>query len=109
MKSAFAILAFIASTQSFAAPVEAVDCKREMIGAALAKEAKNATLDGLLSNTYEVTDFGYLDKKSDYGDYDYVVTVVSTSRVDQTSVTTTYGAKVISVKRCLVKTKLLAN
>ncbi len=109
MRTLISCLIAIVSANVFAAPLEAVDCKREIIASALSERTKNSTLEFLLSSTYEVTDFNYLDTNSGYGNYEYVVTTLSTSRVDGTTVTTSYGANVIDIKSCAVQVKMLAD
>jgi len=109
MKSVLAVLALFGSVQAFGSPLEAVDCKREMLAEALAKHAKTSTLKALLSSSFEVTNFDNLDADSGYGNFDYVVTIVATSGIDQTTMTASYAAKVTNLKKCSVATKMLTD
>jgi len=106
MKFTLMALALLTSVNASAAALEVVDCKRELIAGALATRVQDSTLEGLLSSTYEVTNF---ETATDLGSYPYVVTIEDKSHVDGTTVTLSYAVKVVSSKNCAVKAKLLAD
>jgi hypothetical protein len=105
MKLLFVVLALGFSFKASAAPLEAVDCKREMLASALANRVQNSSLKALLSSNYEITDFDYRDIAQDT----YLVTLADTSRVDGSVTTVNYETKVISLKTCKVAVKLIAE
>lgn len=89
-----------------AAPLEAIDCKREMMAAALSKQAQTSTLEALISSTFEVTDFRQSELITRYP---YIATIVTTSRVDGTTVTVDYGVRIVDVKSCKIDVMTLAD
>ena len=105
MKLALLALASLVSLKVSAAPLEAVDCKREMLAAALASRVQSSTLEALLSSNFEIADFDYRDISKDT----YLVTVSDTSRVDGSVTTINYEAKVLSLKGCKVTAKMIAE
>lgn len=105
MKSTLATLLLIFSTQAFAAPLEAVDCKKQMWAAALGTVIDSTSLTALGAGTFEIVDFNYASNPK----FEYVVAVAYTSRVDKSVTSFIVNVKVLDVKTCKIMSSIGAG
>lgn len=94
----------VSCTRVFAAPLEAVPCKRQAMAGALSHVVKNTTEAFLIGGTFEIVSFDYSSRK----DFDYNVMVDFKSCTDKSMTTFLVLVKVKDVKRCSLRTKTAA-
>lgn len=100
MKSIIFVFLSLLTTSSFAAPLEAIDCKKEMIQDVFADVIDSATMEELNINNYSFGGLTYAQEPYDKK-YEYQVTIISQSRAQGSTPTyTVYGVKVVNSNGC---------
>lgn len=114
MKLAIALLIFVSSINLFASEDLglAIECHREVVAKALETRIKNATLAELNSSEFSYVGIGEEINEPEIGliaKFDYFVDIDAKRRNDGSIQTTSYGVKLVDVKKCEVTATEIAK